>query len=50
VEHARQIVTAGTSAHRQLRVYRESVEQGADRQEALCRVVDMLIDETVAEL
>lgn len=50
VEHARQIVTAGTSAHRQLRVYRESVEQGADRQEALCRVVDMLIDETVADL
>jgi len=50
VEHARQIVTAGTSAHRQLRVYRDSVEQGADRQEALCRVVDMLIDETVAEL
>jgi carboxylate-amine ligase len=50
VEHARQIVTAGTSAHRQLRVYRDSVEKGADRQEALCRVVDMLIDETVAEL
>lgn len=50
VEHARQIVTAGTSAHRQLRVYQESVEQGADRQEALCRVVDMLIDETVADL
>lgn len=50
VEHARKIVTAGTSAHRQLAVYRKATEDGADRQEALCRVVDMLIEETVAGL
>ena len=50
VEHARKIVTAGTSAHRQLAVYRKATEDGADRQEALCRVVDMLIEETVTGL
>ncbi len=50
VEHARQIITRGTSAHRQLAVYRKAVEDGAEKMEALWQVVDMLIEETVAEL
>ncbi len=50
VEHARQIVTRGTSAHRQLAVYHKAVEDGAEKMEALRQVVDMLIDETVAGL
>jgi carboxylate-amine ligase len=50
VEHARKIVTGGTSAHRQLAVYHEAIEAGADKTEAQRAVVDMLIAETVAEL
>jgi len=50
VEHARQILTAGTSAHRQLAVFHEALKAGADRLEAQRRVVDMLIEETVADL
>ena len=50
VEHARQIVTRGTSAHRQLTVYHKAVEDGAEKMEALRQVVDMLIEETVAGL
>jgi carboxylate-amine ligase len=50
VEHARQIVTRGTSAHRQLAVYHKAVEAGAEKTEALRQVVDFLIEETVAEL
>ena len=50
VEHARQIITRGTSAHRQLAVYRKAVEDGAEKMEALRQVVDMLIEETVAGL
>ena len=50
VEHARQIITRGTSAHRQLAVYRKAVEDGAEKMEALWQVVDMLIEETVAGL
>jgi carboxylate-amine ligase len=50
VEHARKIVTGGTSAHRQLAVYNEAVEAGADKKEALEKVVDLLIEETVAGL
>ncbi len=47
VAHARNIVRRGTSADRQLAVYRQAMEDGADREEALRRVVDMLIEETV---
>jgi carboxylate-amine ligase len=50
VEHARQIVTGGTSAHRQIATYREALEDGADKVEAQRRVVDLLIEETVAGL
>lgn len=48
VEHARQIVTGGTSAHRQLTVYHDALAGGAEKIEAQRRVVDMLIEETVA--
>ncbi len=50
VEHARKIVTGGTSAHRQLAVYNEAVKAGADNKEALEKVVDLLIEETVLGL
>ncbi len=50
VEHARTIVTGGTSAHRQLAIYNEALAAGADKREALEMVVDFLIEETVAEL
>ncbi len=50
VEHARKIVTAGTSAHRQLAVYNQALEAGADKKQALEEVVDFLIEETVAGL
>jgi carboxylate-amine ligase len=50
VEHARQIVTGGTSAHRQIAVYQAALAAGADKTEAQRRVVDMLIEETVADL
>jgi len=50
VEHARKIVTGGTSAHRQLATYNQALEKGADKKEALEKVVDFLIEETVAGL
>ena len=50
VEHARKIVTAGTSAHRQLAAYNQALEKGADKKQALDKVVDFLIEETVAGL
>jgi len=50
VEHARQIVTGGTSAHRQRAAYEEAIKAGAEPKEALIKVVDLLIEETVAGL
>jgi carboxylate-amine ligase len=50
VERARDIIRRGTSAHRQLAIYRAAVEAGAAREEALRAVVDWLIEETVAGL
>lgn len=50
VEHARQIVADGTSAHRQVAVYHEALAAGAEKTEAQRQVVDMLIAETVADL
>jgi carboxylate-amine ligase len=47
VLHTRSIAERGTSAHRQLAVYREAIEGGADRAEALRAVVDQLIEETM---
>lgn len=46
VEHARQIVKRGTSAHRQIAIYREALTLGAAKDEALRKVVDFLIAET----
>jgi carboxylate-amine ligase len=50
VEHARDIVARGTSADRQIQVYQAAISAGADNEEALRAVVDMLIDNSVAGL
>ncbi|MEE4377018.1 MAG: carboxylate-amine ligase [Candidatus Competibacteraceae bacterium] len=47
VLHAREILRRGSSAHRQLSTYKQARADGADRQEALRKVVDKLIEETV---
>ena len=47
IEHARTIVARGTSAHWQLDTFRKAVAEGADEHEALKRVVDMLVAETL---
>ncbi len=46
VEHARVILDRGTSAHWQRHEYEEAMAGGASHEEALERVVDMLIKET----
>lgn len=48
IEHAREIVARGTSADRQLRVYRDAEAAGAEHEEALRAVVDLLIRDSVA--
>jgi carboxylate-amine ligase len=48
VERARDILARGTSAHRQLAIYRDALAQGADEREALHAVIDWLIEETLA--
>ena len=48
VEQARDIVARGTSAQRQIAVYRAAMDAGADAVEALRAVVDWLVEETVA--
>jgi len=50
VAAARDILKRGTSAHRQLAVYRTALAQGATSREALQVVVDMLIEETLQGL
>jgi len=50
VEHSREILKRGTSAHRQLALYNSLREQGVDKLEALKGVVDQLIEETVEGL
>ena len=50
MRHAREIITRGTSAHRQVAVYEQARAEGATRHEALEKVVDFLIAETVAGL
>ena len=47
LRHARKIVQDGTSAHRQLDVYRTAKNDGADDREALNQVVDQLIEDTM---
>lgn len=46
VEHVRTILDNGTSADRQLKVYRRALSEGASEREALNAVVDHLIEET----
>jgi carboxylate-amine ligase len=48
VQHTRTIVAAGTSADRQMATYDAAIAAGASKEEALKRVVDHLIEETVA--
>lgn len=50
VEHAREILRRGTSAHRQLHVYSAARAAGADQAEALRAVVDTLIADTMADV
>ena len=50
VQHARTILSRGTSAHRQLACYEQACRDGADSQEALRAVVDMLVEETLADV
>ena len=47
VEHARDILRRGTSADGQLAVFEKATAEGVDEHEALCRVVDYLIEETM---
>ncbi|NYZ11543.1 carboxylate-amine ligase [Azospirillum sp. RWY-5-1] len=47
VTRVREILARGTSAHRQVAIHRDSLEAGADGWEALHRVVDWLVEETV---
>ena len=46
VNHGRDIIARGTSAHHQLRVYQESIVEGHDREQALKDVVDWLLIES----
>jgi carboxylate-amine ligase len=50
IERLHEIVEHGTSAHRQLAVYYQSIDNGMSTQEALESVVDMLIAETLNRL
>lgn len=50
IRHGRRILKRGTSAHRQLAVYRKAIDAGTEPQEALEKVVDFLVEETVAGL
>lgn len=50
VEHLETILTQGTSAHRQIRMYEEARAAGASTREALQAVVDYLVKETTANL
>ena len=50
VKRAREIVSEGTSAHRQLAIHQEALDGGADQHEALMAVVDWLATETLADV
>ena len=50
VERARELVSEGTSADRQLATYRDEIEAGASEEEALRAVVDHLISDSVVGL
>jgi carboxylate-amine ligase len=46
ISSALNILKRGTSAHRQIDTYQQAMEGGTEEHEALCQVVDKLIDET----
>jgi carboxylate-amine ligase len=50
LEHARTILSRGTSAHRQIAVFERARGQGATEREAFKAVVDFLVTETAAGL
>lgn len=50
LNHIRTIAKEGTSAQRQLDTYRQALDAGASQREALERVVDLLIDDTLTGL
>jgi carboxylate-amine ligase len=50
VAHVREIFRRGTSAHRQMAIFQEATERGADKKAALREVVAFLIDETALGL
>ncbi|MEM8985253.1 MAG: carboxylate-amine ligase [Pseudomonadota bacterium] len=50
VKHARTILKRGASACRQLETFHDAQKAGADDKQAFFRVVDMLIEETAADL
>lgn len=50
IVRCRGIFARGTSAHHQLRVYQDAIEKGAEQHEALCQVVDYLVEETAKGL
>jgi carboxylate-amine ligase len=47
IAHARTILARGTSADRQIALYRQQLDQGVTRPRALRRIVDQLLAETV---
>jgi carboxylate-amine ligase len=47
IAHARTILARGTSADRQLALYRQQLDRGVTRPRALRTVVDQLMAETV---
>ncbi len=47
VNHARTILKRGTSAHWQIKTYKDAIAEGATEHEAIKAVVDMLIKETM---
>ena len=47
IQHARRILDRGTSAHWQVRAYRDALAGGASEREALEAVVDVLVEETM---
>ncbi len=50
VQHARTILKRGTSACRQVDVFAKATADGADEAEAFIKVVDLLVEETAADL
>lgn len=50
IEHTRNILRDGASAHRQVATFRRAMEDGAGQRDAVRAVVDQLLEETIAGL